>query len=181
MTNAAYAVLLQSFWVSFLGIFLGFLVIILIIKGSKKNSSPQEKALQEAWKDWDFNSFYSKVSELLEKMGLEIETSYRDKENSADILAKNPTPLIGGPVIAYVHFNPKKGAVSSVDVINFGSNLVGDRKGKGLYITNGNFAPEVAVLPELPPMDLIDGKQLKELFEKYAIFSKEELKSIPPQ
>jgi restriction endonuclease Mrr len=56
-----------------------------------------------------------------------------------------------------------------MDVMNFASNLVGERRGKGLYITTGQFAPEVWTLPELPPMEFIDGTKLATLLEEYGV------------
>jgi len=72
-------------------------------------------------------------------------------------------------VIAHLSLYPESGKVTSVDVMNFASNLVGERRGKGLYITTGDFAPEVWTLPELPPMEFIDGKKLALLLTEHGI------------
>jgi restriction endonuclease Mrr len=113
----------------------------------------------------------------LEKLGLVIKESYRDRGNEADVYAENPEPLIGGPVIAHLHLYPEDGRITSMDVMNFASNLVGERRGKGLYITTGHIAPEVWTLPELPPMDLIDGKKLEELLRQYQLWETEKRES----
>jgi restriction endonuclease Mrr len=54
-------------------------------------------------------------------------------------------------------------------VQNFASELVGARKSKGIFITTGFFSPEVATLPELPPMEFIDGKRLAALLKQYEV------------
>lgn len=162
--------MLNLLFVFLLTVAVGFLLIFFIKKTSKKTPGEQSISLPMPLQDLSFDEFYAMSVQLLERLGLVVKESYRDRENEADIYAENPEPLIGGPVIAHLHLYPEDGRITSMDVMNFGSNLVGERRGKGLYITTGHIAPEVWTLPELPPMDLIDGKKLEELLREKGLW-----------
>jgi hypothetical protein len=161
--------MLNLFIVFFLTLFVAFLLIFFIKRTTPPGTREQEATLNPALQHIDFNKFYNLCIKLLEKLGLKIKDSYRENDFEADVYAENPTPLIGGPVIAHLMLYPENGLVSSMDVMNFASNLVGERRGKGLFITTGSFAPEVWTLPELPPMEFIDGKYLGNLLTQYGI------------
>ena len=150
---------------------LGFLLIFLIKKTSKRLSGEAAPPLPLPLQNLNFDEFYQMSCQLLEKLGLKINDSYRDSDLEADIYAENPTPLIGGPVIVHLHLYPEDGRITSVDVMNFAGNLVGERRGKGIYLTTGNFAPEVGTLPELPPMDMIDGEELYRLLQQHNLIT----------
>ncbi len=114
-----------------------------------------------------FNQFYLLSCQLLEKLGLVIKENSRVSEKEIDILAENPTPFIGGPVIIHLSFHPSGAKVGTVEVMNFASNLIGERKGKAILITTGSISPEVAFLPELPAMDFIDGEKFLTLLKEH--------------
>lgn len=162
--------MLNLLFVFFLTLMLGVLLIFFIKKSSKKTPGEIPIELPPPLQGLSFDAYFGLCVKLLEKLGLVIKESYRDQENEADIYAENPEPLIGGPVIVHLHLYPEDGRVTSMDVMNFASNLVGERRGKGIYMTTGNIAPEVWTLPELPPMDLIDGKKLEELLKKHDLW-----------
>ncbi|HCU25918.1 MAG TPA: hypothetical protein DF383_12950 [Deltaproteobacteria bacterium] len=155
-------------------IFLTFLfsifLIYLIQKTSKRKSTEEEKIpIAPALQHLDLDQFFAIGCELLEKMGLKILNSYRTEDNEIDIFAENPTPIVGGPFLAHLILYPEGAQVTSAEVQNFASNLIGERRGKGILITTGFFAPDVAMLPELPPMEMIDGKRLAELMRQHGI------------
>lgn len=152
-------------------IVLGFLLIFALKKTSKRLPGEVDLSLPEELKNLSFDQFYALCEVLLEKLGLKIKEGYRDKDNEADIYAENPAPLIGGPVIVHLHLYPDDSRITSVDVMNFASNLVGERRGKGIYLTTGHFAPEVDTLPELPPMDFIDGKKFESLLREHQLLN----------
>jgi len=148
-------------------------LIYLIQKTSKRKETEEEKIpIAPALQNLDLDGFFAISCELLEKMGLKILDSYRSEENEIDIFAENPAPIVGGPFLAHLILYPEGAQVTSADVQNFASNLIGERRGKGILITTGFFAPDVAMLPELPPMELIDGKRLAELMGHYGINSR---------
>ncbi|MFO1463866.1 MAG: restriction endonuclease [bacterium] len=150
-------------------LFSGFL-IYLIQKTSKRPETAEEKIpIDPGLQHLDLDQFFELSCQLLEKMGLTILNSYRTEDNEIDIYAENPAPIVGGPFVAHLILYPVGAQVTSMDVQNFASNLIGERRGKGILITTGFFAPEVALLPELPPMELIDGKRLAVLMKQYGI------------
>lgn len=144
---------------------------ILLIFFIKKTETENEENNQQsnALSKLSLDEFYNLSCELLEKLGLSIKESSRVSEREIDIFTENPAPLIGGPVIVHLSFHPTGGLVSTVDVMNFTSNLIGERKGKALLITTGKIAPEVEFLPELPAIEFIDGEKLIQLSSQYEI------------
>ncbi len=148
---------------------LGFALIFLIQKKSPQHIPQMENPLTPSLQNLSFEDFFELTRQLLEKWNLQIGESFRENETEADIYAINPSPFVGSPVIVHLSLYPEGNLISSMDVMNFASNLVGERRGKGLFITTGVFAPEVWTLPELPPMEFIDGKKLGELLEEHGL------------
>ncbi|MDL1873195.1 restriction endonuclease [Deltaproteobacteria bacterium PRO3] len=145
-------------------------LIYLIQKTSKRPETAEEKIpIDPGLQHLNLDQFFAICCELLEKMGLRILNSYRTEDNEIDIFAENPEPIVGGPFLAHLILYPEGAQVSSAEVQNFASNLIGERRGKGILMTTGFFAPDVAMLPELPPMEMIDGKRLAELMKHYGI------------
>jgi hypothetical protein len=154
----------------FLAILFGFILIYWIQKTSKPKETIEEKIpLSPALQNLTMDQFFNLCCSILERMGLKILKSYRTEENEVEVYAENPAPMVGGPFSIYLILYPRGAQVTSTDVQNFASNLIGERRGKGIIMTTGFFTPEVATLPELPPMEMIDGKQLGQLMEKYGI------------
>ena len=153
-----------------LTVIVGFLLIFLIQKTSKPLPTAEEKIeIAPQLKTLNIDQFYSLCARLLEKMGLQIKDSYRTEDNEIDIDLVNPAPIVGGPLTAHLMLYPQGAQVTSTDVQNFAAELVSERRSKGILITTGFFAPDVATLPELPPMELIDGKRLSVLLEQYDV------------
>jgi len=158
--------------VIFLTFIFSVFLIYLIQKTSKRPETAEEKIpIDPGLRHLSLDQFFEISCQLLEKMGLNILSSYRTEDNEIDIYAENPTPVVGGPFMAHLILYPQGAQVTSAEVQNFASNLIGERRGKGILITTGFFAPEVAMLPELPPMEMIDGKRLDQLMKQYGIES----------
>jgi len=153
-----------------LTIVFGFVLIFFIQKTAKARETDEEKIpIAPNLKKLDLDSFFELSCEMLEKMGLRVLDSYRSEDNAIDIYLENPQPIVGGPLIAHLILYPPGAQVTSTDVQNFASDIVAERRGKGILITTGFFAPDVATLPELPPMELIDGKRLSQLMDTYQV------------
>ena len=154
-----------------------FLALILVFFISRSERQDEGKARENtplALQDISLQDFFELACNLLEKLGLEIQSSERVSENEIDVFAHNPTPLLGGKIIAHLVFQPKNAQVTSVDVMNFSSHLIGERKGKAMLITTAQIAPEIAFLPELPPIELIDGNQFLQLLAQHEITIKKQ-------
>ncbi len=151
-------------------IIVGFLLIFLIQKTSKPRETAEEKIpIDPQLQSLNLDQFFALCCELLEKMGLKVVESFRTEDNQIDIYLENPAPIVGGPLTAHLILYPQGALVTGPDVQNFATDIVGERRSKGLIITTGFFAPEVATLPELPPMEFIDGKRLAELIKAYNV------------
>jgi len=145
-------------------------LIYLIQKTSKRPETAEEKiVIDPGLQHLNLDQFFTICCELLEKMGLRIVNSFRTEDNEIDVYAENPAPIVGGPFVAHLILYPEGAQVTSAAVQNFASNIIGERRGKGILMTTGFFAPDVAMLPELPPMEMIDGKRLAELIQHYGI------------
>lgn len=156
--------------VIFFTFLLSIFLIYLIQKTSKRPETAEEKIpIDPGLQHLTLDQFFEICCELLEKMGLQILNSYRTEDNEIDIFAENPEPIVGGPFMAHLILYPPGAQVTSAEVQNFAANLIGERRGKGILMTTGFFAPDVAMLPELPPMEMIDGKRLAELMKRYGI------------
>lgn len=156
--------------VFFLTVLLGFVLIFWIQKTSKRPETVEEKIpLPPELQNLNIDQFFVICRELLQKMGLKVESTYRTEDNEIEVYAENPAPMVGGPIIAYLILYPIGALVTSMDVMNFASDIVGERKSKGILITTGFFAKDVPYLPELPPIEFIDGKRLHELMRQYQI------------
>lgn len=157
-------------FVIFITVIFSFFLIYLIQKTSKRPETAEEKIpIDPGLQHLTLDQFFNISCELLEKMGLTIQDSFRTEDNQIDIYAQNPEPIVGGPFAAHLILYPEGAQVTSAEVQNFASNLIGERLGKGILITTGFFAHDVAFLPELPPMEMIDGKRLAELMKQYGI------------
>jgi restriction endonuclease Mrr len=153
-----------------LAVVFGFVLIFFIQKTSKRRETAEEKIeISPELQGLNMDQFFSIACELLEKMGLKIVDTYRTEDNEIEVYLENPAPIVGGPLVAHLILYPEGAQVTSMDVMNFSSDIVGERRGKGILITTGFFAPDVAALPELPPIEFIDGKRLAELMKQHGI------------
>lgn len=153
-----------------LSIVFGFVLIFWIQKTSKRRETSEEKIpIAPEIQNLNMDQFYKISCELLEKMGLRIQETYRTEDNEIEMYVENPTPMVGSPMIAHLILYPEGAKVTSTDVMNFASDIVGERRSKGIMITTGFFAGDVSYLPELPPMEFIDGKKLAALMKQYQI------------
>ncbi len=148
----------------------GFILIFFIQKTSKPPETTEAKIpISSELQNLNLDQFFAIGCELLEKMGLTIKESFRTEDNEIDIYAENLEPIVGGPMVAHLILYPPGAQVTVADVQNFATDIIGERRGKGILITSGFFVPEVFALPELPPMEFIDGKRLAELMRQYNI------------
>lgn len=153
-----------------LTVIVGFALIFFIQKTSKPLPTAEEKIeINADLKNLSIDQFFALCCALLRKMGLNIVDSFRSEDNEVDIYLENPAAIVGGPLTAHLILYPQGAVVTSTDVQNFATDIVGERKSKGIMITTGFFGPDVATLPELPPMEFIDGKRLAQLLEQYGV------------
>jgi restriction endonuclease Mrr len=154
-------ILILCFGAIGVGFFLIFL-LALADKKKKKTHPPEENALSPV-------QFKKACVAVIENMKLELEEVAEISDEQLDILAVNPTPIVGSRfLVRCVHLPPEE-LVRSTEVLEFSNTLVQERLSKGLFITTGRFADDISGLGELAPIEFIYGSALKGLMEKYRI------------
>lgn len=151
---------------------LGLILIILINLTSSPVPRMEEQRrdeIPEHFLNLDRTRFEALCVRLLRHMGLEVKRVLPTGENELDIVAANPQPIIGGDYIVHCLLNPDSGVVGAIRVQSLSDTVRGERASKGIFITTGFFAKEVASLLELSPVELIDGPELTRLLDRYRI------------
>ncbi len=155
---------MEIFLVVGLALLGGFLLILVSGIASKKGKnndiSPQRTL--------NLLQFKKACRELIEVLKLSLEEE-ESNETRIDILARNPAPRIGGLLLIRGLYQPPSAIVPTTDVLEFSNMIVQERVMKGILITTGRFSPEVKTIPELAPMELIDGEELTRLIAAHQI------------
>jgi hypothetical protein len=106
---------------------------------------------------------------LLEALGLVINSPVRRREREMEISAVNPQPIIGGDVLVHCVLAHEARPVDIHAVQSLSDTVKADGASKGILITNGYFAEEVARLPEGPPIELINATRFRKLLDDHQI------------
>ena len=152
---------------AFVGIGCGFVLIFLLALSDKRRKARQPKSEDPLL---TFQQFEKACMAIVEEMKLEIdELTHGSDAHQFDMLARNPTPLVGGQFLIHcVYLRPDQ-LVESPEVLEVSNMIVQERISKGLILTTGRFAEDIATLGELAPMEFIDGAAFKGLMDKYKI------------
>lgn len=146
---------------------LGFITIFLV-KRTTSNIA-LEKDAETTRNDADIlalrrmtpNAFESVIKGLLEDMDLRIVHSTWVNDEEIDILAHNPSPVIGGDYIVHGILVPDESFVDSIRVIGLSDTVRAERALKGILISTGYFTEEVNKYTEGAPMELINVARLR--------------------
>lgn len=161
--------MLEILFLAFGAIGVGFILIFLLAVADKKRKSaspPAEPALTSL-------QFKKACLAVVDNMKLEVEETTESGDDQLEFIAVNPTPIVGGRfLVRCVYLSPHE-AIQSPEVLEFSNEIVQERLSKGLLMTTGTFADDIAGLSELAPIEFIDGKSLKALMEKYRILFSE--------
>ena len=153
------------------------LALILLTSRSTRHEIPAEadaldsekSAGVSALEGLTMEEFRALCVQLLQAMGLRVDTPKLSNEREFDITAVNPAPLLGGTYIVHCIYSIDGHPVPSTRVIALADTVKAERASKGLCITNGYFAEEVGKYREGPPCELINAKRLKDLLDEYGI------------
>ena len=156
-------------------ILFGFFLIFLLALSDKKQKEKRWKERRERGADIaperlqiSQESFEKACTLIVEGMKLDIEEINRSTANAIDIMARNPLPIVGGPLIVHCLYIDPDECVSAAQVLELSQMIIQDRLLKGVFMTTGKFAEEIATLSELAVIELIDGKGVLELIRKHA-------------
>ena len=108
-------------------------------------------------------AFERAVLNLLEDMNLRIVETVWVNSEEFDILAHNPTPIIGGDYLVHGILVPEGQFVDSIRVIGLSDTVRAERALKGILITTGFFTEEVNKYTEGAPMELINVSKFREI------------------
>jgi hypothetical protein len=105
------------------------------------------------------------VIDLLEALGFHIALEHQAK-TELNIIAKSTEPLRGGRFIVHAILQPPGDVVAQTEVIRLQEAVRGEGAAKGILFTP--YQIDKTGLGELEaPLELIDGKKMRELIEKY--------------
>ena len=156
----------------FFAMLLGFLTIFLVKRTS--SNIALEKDAETTGNDQEIRAlrrmtqgdFEVVVKSLLEDMNLRIVSSTWVNDEEIDILAHNPTPVIGGDYIVHGILVPEGAFVDSIRVIGLSDTVRAERALKGILISTGYFTEEVNKYTEGAPMELINVSSLRKILRQ---------------
>jgi Restriction endonuclease len=111
--------------------------------------------------------FEELISNLLIKMGLEVETTKTTGDGGIDLIGYNKQTFFGGKYI--VQCKRWNGSVGEPPVRDLYGVVMSENANKGILITNSNFTSNAVKFANNKPIELIDGQMLQQLLEKYNI------------
>lgn len=152
------------------GIFLGFLLILLIAISSpaRPPMDLRRATNNDPLVELDSEQLGRLVAVLLDKMGLEIERSQGGKNEIMEIYAVNPTPVTGGAFL--IHCIPAPAETGKLDGPSVGTFIRAVRSAyvsKGLLFTTGEFAADARLEAEGAPIELFDRQRIHQMVEKH--------------
>lgn len=120
----------------------------------------------------DINSLsgveFEKVCQkLVENMGFETKTTKASGDGGIDLIAYNHQPLLSGKYI--IQCKRYSGSVGEPIIRDLYGVITSERANKGILMTTGYFTKSAIACAEGKPIELIAGKEVKELLIKYNI------------
>ncbi|MBU4257584.1 restriction endonuclease [Patescibacteria group bacterium] len=109
--------------------------------------------------------FENLISNLLQKMGFEVETTKSTGDGGIDIIAYSEQPIIQGRYI--IQCKRHSSNISEPVIRDLYGVMTSERANKGILITNSCFTSASISFAKEKPIELIDGKKLLNLMEKY--------------
>lgn len=144
----------------------GFLLITLLAIADKKQKQSQQSTGES--KSLNQEQFEKASMQILEAMKLDLEEFHRNGDNQLDIIAKNPSPVVGGTFLVQCLFVPDHFIVDAPKILELSNTIIQDRLSKGIFITTGQFTPELTSISELAPIEFIDGQKFRSLVKEHA-------------
>ena len=155
------------FLLVFVAIILGFLIIFLLSWSSPTKKQDQfpsgSQEIPEHNIEWTKTDFEEACFAVIKSLGLEISKTFRERDEVIEIFATNPNPIIGGKYIIHAIYNPPNGIISVDDILTFSEIVRHEGVSKGIFIIGGFFSKNIESSISDSPIELIDGKKLKEL------------------
>ncbi len=155
------------FLLVFVAISIGFLLIFLLSCTSPTKKQDQlpsgAQEIPEQKIKWTKTDFEESCIAVIKSLGLEISKTFKEKDKMMEIFAANPNPIIGGKYIIHAFYDPPNGVISIGDILTLSNIVRYEGVSKGIFITAGFFPKNIESSINDSPIELIDGKKLKEL------------------
>jgi len=135
----------------------------------KKQQQDRHGQPEEDQQALDYRQFSKVCMDICEHLKLEVEdvTQMDNDEIIIRATTLNPITKVEFLVIGFhLHHND---TVENNKVMEISDQIVSERLSKGIIMTTGKIDPTIKNLPELAPMEFIDGTKLKELIQEYKI------------
>lgn len=117
----------------------------------------------------DFRLFVKFCTDLCEYLKLEIREITHPIDNEVVITAQNTNPITRVEYLVVGFLARSDQEIERVRITEVSEQIVSERLSKGILITTGLFPDAVKNLPELAPLEFIDGKKIAELKSKMVL------------
>lgn len=117
----------------------------------------------------DFRLFTKFCTDLCEYLKLEISDITRPHDDEIVIRAASANPITRVEYIIVGFHVPYHCEVEATKIMEVSEQIVSERISKGIIITTGTIPEAVHTLPELAPMEFIDGEKIVELQGKIVL------------
>jgi hypothetical protein len=154
------------FVVLFATFVIAFVLIFFIARhdlARKKRSSSSLRDGSAPVTDADFRLFTKFLSDLCEYLKLEVVEMTRPEEFEIVIRAVNANPITRVEYLVVGFYAPESQEIERVKITEVSEQIVSERISKGILVTPGSFPAEVKNLPELAPLEFIDGVKMAEI------------------
>lgn len=162
----------------FIVLILTFVVALILIffisSHDRKLKKKQEQLLisnelEEEESPLDFRQFSKVCMDICENLKLEIDDVTQLENDEIVVRAHSSNPITNVSFLVVCFHLHKKQTLDNSKVMEISDQIISERLSKGIIMTTGLIDPAVKNLPELAPMEFIDGNKLKELIEEYKI------------
>jgi len=161
------------FVISFVAIFLGFLIIFLLTNKKFSPETPEKQYYSyannqqiNALINMPRNEFIELIKKLLCKLGFQIEDMATADSEWIDFLVFDPQPIKGGRFLVHCLCSKEDKLIDSTDIINLLDNVKGESALKGILITPHFFTVEALNTASGTQLELINGRRLVELLKE---------------
>jgi|APSaa5957512535_1039671.scaffolds.fasta_scaffold222585_2 hypothetical protein len=147
--------------------------MVLIYFISSHDRKRRQKALKEDASlsterpSLDFRQFVKMCSELCENFKLEITDIQEVQGSEVIIRAISPHPITKVEYLIVGLYISHLDTVGHHKILAISDQIISERLSKAIVITTADFDPHIKSMPELAPMELIDGTRLMELAKEY--------------
>jgi len=161
------------FGVTFVAMFIGLILIVLLKKTSPP--LPQEQIHFDNPGDkplflLDRDAFKEKCLQFLGKLNLEYRHSIWADDDELEITLEDESPVVGGIYLAICAFDPIDNVLQLHKVTGFLETIKGEGAARGIFITTGYFSEEAIKAADEEPVELVNIVAFISYLKKHDIY-----------